>query len=336
MSSPNLANILSWGLLQFPALFTEFSTIVASLDAGNIICPSTLSNKPLGLYLDKLFSHLPLEFIDGRGWCKDKKSPISSISGYILNELLILKTIVQPSQLSPSQTLASRSAPAVMRDILTKFPELVEEIPGLLENMIGGGKVQLSGLENGEVAQLLGNFFDSLGFKQSDYDSEECSDDEAEDEDRGSRSLKPNDAVGHSSLCYMINVFRSAEKFGTLRSSKSSASKSSNDIGDINVRSNSSSSSSSSNMKRGDESHGQNDSDDVIDEGSGSDDDGSEGEAEAASSARIGPSMPTAAQLASAQDAAQVHYIYYTTCIISVLRLLCRIVVKYCCTICEK
>ena len=135
MSPPSISNILSWGLLQFPELFNDLPMIMASIDNGHIISPDSLSDKSLGIYLEKLLSCLPLKNIPQQGWCKDKNSPITSISGYILNELLLAKCIVQPGDLTPSQVLASKSAPSVLREAVSKYPELKSDIPALLQSL---------------------------------------------------------------------------------------------------------------------------------------------------------------------------------------------------------
>ena len=314
MSLPNLANILSWGLLQYPVLFEDFSKIMVSLDSGNIVCLENLTDKSLGLYLDEVFKCLPLKYSAGRGWSKDPENPIHSISGYILNELLTLKTIVQPADLTPSQALSSKSAPGVIKDIMIAYPDLSQEIPAMLEDIIGGAEVQLGGLENGKIAQLLGTFFDALGVKTAD-DSDNSSDEEA---DANSRSLKPDDVRGRTSVLYMVNVFRSAEKFGSLKSVNAK-----NQITKSSSRSSSSSgSSSSSRIDRGtsmtsstkagsgDDSPSDHDDTDAFDSNRTVED-------ADISAPRVGPSMPTAAQFAAAQKAGEVlHDICFTALIL--------------------
>ena len=273
--------------------------MLASLDAGNIISPQSLPNKPLALYLDNLFGSMPLKNLNG-GWCKDKDRNINSISGYVLNELLKLKVIVQPPELSASQTLSLRAAQTVLKDILLSYPELVEEIPGLLENLIGGGKVMLSGLENEEIAQLLGRFFDALGFKtsknESDSDGDNDNDDDKDDEGGGYRSLRTDDVVGHASLCHMMNVFKNAEKFASLKSAASESSRVSS----------SSSSSGSRSTSRGvtlSEIGALNKESSEDQEGSSEEEGSATVEVE---QPRVGPSMPTPAQLDAARQAGEV------------------------------
>lgn len=304
MSLPNLANVLSWGLLQFPVLFADFSTIMTSLDSGNIVCLENITDKSLGLYLDKVFKLLPLKFVSGRGWSKDPENPIHSISGYILNELLTLKAIVQPSDLSPSQILSSKTAPGVIKDIMIAYPDLSQEIPAILEDMIGGAEVELGGIENAEIARLLGTFFDALGFRIGD-DSDNSDDEETES---SSRRLRPEDDRGRASLRYMLNVFRSSEKFGPLKNvnakdpmthSSSSSSSGSSSSSRANRGAHTATSTKAGPSDDSSSDHADADANDDGDGGGGGDD----GEV---SAPRVGPSMPTAAQFAAAQKAGEV------------------------------
>jgi hypothetical protein len=153
-SPPTLSDVLTWGILKFPELLEELSTIIASLDGGQIINPDSISNKPLGNYLNKLLRLLPLKHLEMQGWCKDKDSAVISISGHILNELLIAKTIRQPSDLTPSQLLASRSTPAILKDMIQRYPDLLAAVPTLLNNLAEGGVVQLGEMENEEVESI--------------------------------------------------------------------------------------------------------------------------------------------------------------------------------------
>ena len=300
MSSPNLANVLSWGLLQFPVLFADFSTIMTSLDSGNIVCLENITDKSLGLYLGKVFKLLPLKFVSGRGWSKDPENPIHSISGYILNELLTLKAIVQPSDLNPSQNLSSKTAPGVIKDIMIAYPDISQEIPAILEDMIGGAEVELGGIENAEIARLLGTFFDALGFKKGD-DSDNSDDEETES---SSRRLRPEDDRGRASLRYMLNVFRSSEKFGPLKNV--------NAKDPMTQSSSSSSSSSSSRANRGahtatsTKAGSSDDSSSDHDHADANDDDDDDDDDVEVSAPRVGPLMPTAAQFAAAQKAGEV------------------------------
>ena len=324
MSVANLSNVLSWGLLQFPELFNDIPMIMASLDAGQIISPASLDNKPLGIYLEKLLRHLPLKYLERQGWCKEKDSPITSISGYILNELLLLKSIVQPSDLTPSQLLASRSAPAILRDAVTKYPDLKNDIPVLLSSLSDGGSVQLTGMENREVSKILGGLLTSLGVKVCESDDE--------DDEEGSHTVKNSDTVERGALVYMVDAFKCAEVFSSLDTNDKS-----NSVvysKKLDVSSSSSSSSSKERDRRGENTvisskrisiKSDDDSNPTSSSGGEeSSDDGSKDnyadekkkeEEERMVVHRVGPSMPSTSQLASAQQAAEVRTAQCMTCI---------------------
>lgn len=316
MSVPKLSNVLSWGLLQFPELFNDIPMIMASLDAGQIISPASLDNKPLGIYLEKLLRLLPLKYLERQGWCKEKDSPITSISGYILNELLLAKSIVQPSDLTPSQLLASRSAPAILRDAVTKYPDLKNDIPVLLSSLSDGGSVQLTGMENIEVSKILGGLLTSLGVKVCESDDE--------NDEEGSHTVKNSDTVERGALVYIVDAFKCAEVFNSLGTCDKSDS-----VVQSNNFSSSSSSSSKEQNRRGENTNISSKriskkSDDDSDPSSSSDgedssdndskddvDEKKKDEEERMVIHRVGPSMPSSSQLASAQQAAEVRIVPY-------------------------
>ena len=322
MSVANLSNVLSWGLLQFPELFNDIPMIMASLDAGQIISPASLDNKPLGIYLEKLLRHLPLKYLERQGWCKEKDSPITSISGYILNELLLLKSIVQPSDLTPSQLLASRSAPAILRDAVTKYPDLKNDIPGLLSSLSDGGSIQLMGMENREVGEILGGLLTSLGVKVCESDDE--------DDEEGSHTVKNSDTVERGALVYMVDAFKCAEVFSSLgtcgksdsvvHSKKSDVSSSSSSSKERDRKGeNTDISSKRISIKSDDDSNptSSSDGDESSDDGSKNNDadEKKKEEEERMVVHRVGPSMPSTSQLASAQQAAEVRTAQCMTCI---------------------
>ena len=239
-SSSKLADMLSWGLLQFPELFNDLPMIMASLDSGQIISPDSLSNKPLGTYLKKLLEQLPLKYLERQGYCKEKSSPITSISGYILNELLLSKSIVQPSDLTTSQLLSSKTAPILLKEAVTSFPELLGDIPALLGNLSTGGSVQLGGIENEEVGLMLGGLLNALGVKVYDSDDENDSGNENENEEEvesGTYIVRDNNVTEKKALSHMVQTFQSAKRFSSFL------------IQNIDVK-NTNSSSSSSSSKR--------------------------------------------------------------------------------------
>ena len=155
----------------------------------------------------------------------------------------------------------------------------------------------LSGLENEEIALLLAKFFDALGFKTSKSDSDSDGDDgEEDDEGGGYRSLRAGDVVGHASLCHMMNVFKNAEMFASLKSTTSETSRPV------------SSSSSSSGTRKGVASSGigalnKESSDDQEDSSEEDEEDLATDEVQ---QPRVGPSMPTPAQLNAARQAGEV------------------------------
>lgn len=219
--TPQLCDALTWGLLQFPELFEDLPLIMTGLDSSQIINPDNMINKKMGLYLSRFFEYLPLKYLERQGFCKDKNNPTTSMSGYILNELLISKSIMQPSQLIFSQLLSSRYATSLLKSMIVKYPELLNDVPSILDSLAGGDVIQLGGIENKEMKEFLGEFLDSLEVKRNNNVSN--NENEENDDINDSRSVSKKNQVLKDTLVEMAGVFRSAEKFSSLRNNMSSS-----------------------------------------------------------------------------------------------------------------
>ena len=158
----------------------------------------------------------------------------------------------------------------------------------------------------------------------------ECDSDDEEQEE-GSRTVEDSNVLQISALTYMVAVFKSAETFDTLSSTPSSSSKRDTDNRQISSSSSSSSRNNSSSGRREEHSgasgrksknvdQGDEDSSDSSSSGSDDEDDHNNSNhtnkeadekdekdvEEEVFVARVGPSMPSSSQLASAQAAAEV------------------------------
>jgi hypothetical protein len=163
---------LSQGLVQYPELFSELASMLASLDSGEMVNIRAISNEGKRAFLQGLFEkNLPVLLApQGGGWYKQEG--IASVSGFVLMSLLSAKQIVQPTALSPAQALASRTAPLYLLQLLERCPgpqqrrELVADLRGLFSGLERGDAVQLDGLDDEDVAEGLQKLLGALGLRQ--------------------------------------------------------------------------------------------------------------------------------------------------------------------------
>ena len=159
-----LGAVLTWGLLQHPVLLIELPQILAAMDQGEVVTVNGISDPSKRAFLSHLFeAHLPVlqEARGAQGWYKEPQ--ITSLSGYILMDLLTTGSIIQPSRLSVSQQHASRSLPLHLLNLNERYPEIRPDLLGLFESIHDGQGVVLDGLENEEIAEGLARVFGSLG-----------------------------------------------------------------------------------------------------------------------------------------------------------------------------
>lgn len=160
----SLSATLTYGLLHFPKLLTDLPAMISALEVGESVNIDTISDQAFRSYLQALFPLLPLrKTIDG--YIKDSNT--HAVGKTILHILLEAKSIVQPNDLSHSQSLSSRSAPLIFLTLLEKFPSLRDEFPVLLDMLIDGQTACLAGIENEEMRQGLEKVLEMLGCRES-------------------------------------------------------------------------------------------------------------------------------------------------------------------------
>ena len=165
-----LSSILTFGLISYPDLLDELPTIISGLDKNQSIEIHMISNHELRNFLSILFDLLPLEYRPNNGWSKLKT--VTSLSGYIMSHLLESKSIVQPGDLSPSQTLSVRLTTFLL-DMVRDIPTLRLELSALLENILLNRSVNIGELENEEVKEKLEKLFLLLGLESSPDDDDD-------------------------------------------------------------------------------------------------------------------------------------------------------------------
>jgi hypothetical protein len=164
-SSLDLSSFLNWGFLNHPKQLFELPLLISTLDSGQYVELKRISNDSLRSYLSDLMQFLPVEYLDGKGWLKN--SSTKSISGFMLKEMINLKSIKQPNDLDYSERLSSTKPPIVLHDILLNFPSIKNEFSTLIENLLDGNAVQLNDIEDEEIRKSLENFFISIELEYS-------------------------------------------------------------------------------------------------------------------------------------------------------------------------
>ena len=215
-SGSELSYLLTWGLLKFPQLMDELPLIIASLDGGQLVDIKGLSNVKLRTFLSRLFGKLPLEDSE-EGWSKfpsDHDLSVASLSGYLLNELLLSKAIVQPTDLSSSQLRSQKLIPDVLIEILVRTPSLEAELMPLLESLLEGDSVLLSGLEDKKVGDDIAKLLKVMGLIKLTEDGDPLdSDDDDYDVSDLPWSLPPeDDSDKHERVSQVLEFYINAMK----------------------------------------------------------------------------------------------------------------------------
>lgn len=162
------SSILSAGILNFPSLFHDFPAMIASMDSGQYVNIDNISDKKKSDLLHRIFSCLPgvISKDSNYGWHAINAD--DKVSSHILKTLLNDSVIKQPKELSQSETVASQKAPLLLLELLSKFPELLQEIPTLLTTLLDGNTIDVEDIENEDVRESLELLFKSLDLEYDD------------------------------------------------------------------------------------------------------------------------------------------------------------------------
>ena len=83
--------------------------------------------------------------------------------------MLSLKAIEQPTNLTSSKTQSSRTGSLLLINLIEQFPPLKADIKPLLMNILDGNAVNLSDLDNEDVAEIIAKFLKALGLVKVFY-----------------------------------------------------------------------------------------------------------------------------------------------------------------------
>jgi hypothetical protein len=281
----SLSDVLSYGLLRFPALQAELASLLTALDTNKAVQTVYIEDQDMKTYLEVLMSHLPVSHTAHEGWSKDMK--MESVKSYVIEALLKSGSIVQPSAMTSSQSTATRFTVSKFFYLMEKYPDLLQEIEPILQMIRDGGVVDIDQIENEDIVELLSSFLSSMGLELID------------DLDEHGYSL-PSQSSSHHQAKDIINQYldllKSFQKAKKLLLSRPVA----------NANQISSSSMHSAQAPNTNSHENEDSSSSSISSSDSSDDDESVRAISAKDSARsIGPAMPTMAQLALAQTSAK-------------------------------
>jgi hypothetical protein len=278
-----VAELICNGLLQSPELLSELPPFLVALESGREVDLGRISSEKGRETVEKLYELIPKL---SSGYNLDLKS----IRQTLLKSMLDTGCIVQPNRLSSSEAQATKSAPVLLLDLVSRFPTLKLELGGLFRSVLaqekdyrGGGAdsvIDLSGIGDEDVAESVGKVLVALGLVEVGFDDHRF-------EFPTIGSGKRSDCI--NAMKHFSSVFRSYERF----------------CGPPGVDDGEEPSASS--CKRHKSSHGSDRARQKVDVDGGNEsgDSGSDsnGDKRPAPSS-IGPAMPSAAQLRSAQLAA--------------------------------
>ena len=156
----SLHRLISQGLLQYPELNTELSSLILAIDRGKEVIVDATSVDGPSRFLSELFESLPLVRKAGDRWALRDGS--HSVGKHILTHLLKCGSIIQPTDLSPSQIISTRAIDTVL-PLFVEFPTLKTEMILLLEKFLAGEGVSVRGISNETIKAGITSFFIALG-----------------------------------------------------------------------------------------------------------------------------------------------------------------------------
>jgi len=163
-----LGTALSNALLMHPELLDDFPNMIGAFDAGEFVNVDAVNNISLRFHLNAIMTCLPLQH-SSNGWYKQQS--IMSIGGILLMSLVQTGHIKQPARLTQPEIISSQFAPIHLLKMLANYGDsstssslsILNELRGILENILCGEVVQLSGVEDKKLANIIKSILFSLG-----------------------------------------------------------------------------------------------------------------------------------------------------------------------------
>jgi hypothetical protein len=162
---PALASLLNWAVLGQPKLMSELSLVLKSLDDGEYVDISAIRDSATKTALGELMRLLPVLYNEPNGWYKQTER--TNVTQYVLSELLTHHAILPATDLSMSQSLASKNVMLKLMVLLSSFPDLKGEFSGLLSTLLDGNAIQVDALDNEDIRDGLEDIFKAMGLERT-------------------------------------------------------------------------------------------------------------------------------------------------------------------------
>jgi hypothetical protein len=153
-----LGPCLGAALVKYPALYEDLPVLITALDAGKQVVLDENSSDPLQQIIVRILHVLPTVCSRGAVWAK---GDCRSLRDFILSTLLTSKMVVQPQEMTQHERLAVKSCQELVRIFETNV-EILPDLISLLDNLLDGEGVDLSGLDNLTLRDQLTSFFAAL------------------------------------------------------------------------------------------------------------------------------------------------------------------------------
>lgn len=157
-----LSLALNSSLVKCPALLDELPQMLQAIDGGEAVAVDRISDSAKREAITDIFRQVPLlrkhpEF----GWHLVQKG--ISARSFLLGTMLDAGKIIEPRDLNQAQQQSTRVVTMTLVRLLQRYPDLKEELPEVLDEIIDGEKVRLDGLGDEECIEDLEKLFRGIG-----------------------------------------------------------------------------------------------------------------------------------------------------------------------------
>lgn len=160
---------LCYALTFHPSLLQDFVSMCDCIDKREYINVQGISNESMRLVLADIFDDLPLlDYIPSMGYAKkqDVNTPIQDV---LFNRLPSKNLVVPLLDIKPSNYKSSsqdnstrKIAPMHCIQLLSDFPALRDEILDLLDRLLDGDCIDITGMANEDISSKLKKIFYAL------------------------------------------------------------------------------------------------------------------------------------------------------------------------------
>jgi hypothetical protein len=161
----DLASVLNYSLLSHPGLMKDIPTVLKALDDGEFVDVNEVSDATSRELLTILMRYLPVLYNHGNGWYKETLH--TKVTQYVLSQLEKVQHIKDGSELTMSESLASKNVMLKLMVLLETFPDLKGELGGLFATLLGGDAIQVDSLDNEDIRDGLEDIFRAIGLERT-------------------------------------------------------------------------------------------------------------------------------------------------------------------------